>query len=116
MADIWSNMLFGIALTLLTYLCGAGLNHKLKCALANPLLISIILGVGFLRLLNISYDEYMEGGAFINMLVTPATAAIGLSVYRQMSVLRKEAVPILIGSLAGCLCSIASVYSLLATW
>lgn len=110
MAEIWSNMLFGIALTILTYLCGVWINHRLKWAIANPLLIAIILSSLFLQLLNISYADYMEGGAFINMLVTPATAAIGLSIYRQIAVLKREAVPIIIGSLAGCICSIGTVY------
>ncbi|MDO5540685.1 MAG: LrgB family protein [Eubacteriales bacterium] len=112
METIWSNMLFGIILTILTYQAGIWINQKVKSPLANPLLLSIIFCVIIMKLLHISYDDYMEGGRVINMLIGPATAVIGLSVFRQRKVLQKEFVPIIAGSLGACICSMGSVWIL----
>ena len=77
MAEVLSNPVFGIALSVMAYAVGVWLNKKLKTPLANPLLIAVVLLIAFFLLTGIPMEYYDEGGDIINFLIFPATASIG---------------------------------------
>ena len=104
------NELTGIFLTVVTYGLGMRIKKKWNFAICNPLLIAIILGVATLGIFHISYESFMKSGQFINMLIGPATAVVGLSIYRQRHVLKEFMVPILIGSAVSSICSLGSAW------
>lgn len=54
----------------------------------------------------------MRGGSVINDLIFPATAVLGLSIYRQFSTLKKYWLPVLIGTVCAWICSIGSTWFL----
>ncbi|BDF34245.1 membrane protein [Lachnospiraceae bacterium] len=108
MGNLWANPLFGIFLTVITFYIGDWTAKRIKSPLANPLLIAMVLCVAVLKLLDIPYKDYMEGGQFISLFLVPATAMIGLSIYRQRKVLKQQFFPIVIGCLAGSLISMGS--------
>lgn len=105
-----SSPLFGIVVCILAFEAGLLLQRWLKTPLANPLLVSVALIIAFLKVCNISYEDFNQGGAIISMLLGPATAVLALSVYNQLEVLKKHFLPILAGCLAG------SVTSMLSAW
>lgn len=109
---IVSSPMFGIILCIFTYKIGIYINNKLKSPLANPLLISIILIILILRILQISLDSFKIGGDIISMFLGPATVSLALSVYRQLNILKKFFIPIVIGCFVGCVTSIVSSYLL----
>lgn len=109
---IVSSPMFGIILCIFTYKIGIYINNKLKSPLANPLLISIILIILILRILQISLDSFKIGGDIISMFLGPATVSLALSVYRQLNILKKFFIPIVIGCFVGCITSIVSSYLL----
>lgn len=112
MADIYANPLFGITLTILAYQAGVFLNRKLKSPFANPLLIAIVLVILTLQIFHIPYQSYKTGGDFITMFIGPATAVLGYSIYKQVTVLKRYFIPIFVGCFVGSLVSVGSVCGL----
>lgn len=112
MNDLFSSPFFGIGLSLITYEIGHWIFQRTKFALANPLLISIALCILVLEVFRIPYESYTAGGAMISVFLGPATASIALSIYTQLSTLRRHFIPILMGALVGSVVSIISVYFL----
>lgn len=109
MEQLISNPLFSILLCILAYKGATLIQQKTKLAIANPLLIAIVLIIGFLLLFDIDFDQFMIGGNFIGMLVGPATAALALSIYRQVKQLKEYFIPIIVGTLVGSITSVGSV-------
>lgn len=109
MEVIWDNMMFGIVLSALSFRLGVFINQKTGWALANPLLLSIVFCTLFLNGLKIEHSSYMKGGGVLTMLILPSTAVIGLSLYRQIDILKTEVLPILVGSFVSCIVTVVSV-------
>lgn len=109
MNTIINSPLFGIFLTLAAFEAGVALNKKFKKSILNPLLIGLILIVGFLMITGISYDSYKIGGDYISILLGPATVVLAVPLYRQLGNLKKHWLPILAGIAVGSLTSICCV-------
>lgn len=112
MNSIFSNPLFGIALSILAFSIGLFLNKTLKSPLVNPLLVAIFLVIAVLSVFQIPLSSYQEGGAVISMFLAPATTVLGYSIYHQAKILKKYFWPILAGCLVGSIASMSSVYLL----
>lgn len=69
--------------------------------LLNPVLTAVILLITVLLLSGISYKDYFEGGQFIHFLLGPATVALAIPLYHQITKLKKIWLPITISLLAG---------------
>lgn len=106
--------LLGVVLTLASYLIGQKISEKLKSPLVNPLLISIIMCIGFLLFSRVSYEDYNRGGQIISFFLGPATVALGIPFYKQLNIIKKNKIPIIIGTFLGSLTAIFSVIGLLA--
>lgn len=91
------NQYFGIVLSFAAYEIGKWINKKLKTPIANPLLISILLIIGFLSITGIDYEYYKKGGDFIAFFIGPATVAMVLDLYANLDTLKKNILPILVG-------------------
>lgn len=109
MSNIIENPLFAICLSVLAYKIGQIIQQKTKLAIANPLMIAIILVIAFLKVFHITLDQFNIGGNFIAMFLGPATAVLALSIYRQFALLKKNILPILAGTFVGSITSIISV-------
>lgn len=112
MDKIYTNPLFGIALTIFAFQTGIVLNKKTRNALVNPLLVAIALIILVLNVFHIPLDAYNQGGTIITMFIGPATAALGYSIYKQAKILKKYFIPIMAGCFMGSLASIGSVFGL----
>lgn len=110
MKELTSSPLFGIVLCILAFEAGLWLNRKLKTPVANPLLIAILLVIAVLKLFRIPLADFNRGGDVISLFLAPATAVLALQIYRQIDTLKKTLLPVLIGSAAGSLASMGSVY------
>ena len=110
MKAIIESPYFGILLSLVMYMIGLKIAQKVKSPLANPLLIAMILVIAFLKAFNISYETYNNGAKYISFLIAPATVAMIINLYKNIDLLKKNIVPVLVGVTAGVLTSILSVY------
>lgn len=91
------NQYFGIILSFAAYEIGKWINQKLKTPIANPLLIAILLIIGFLSITGIDYEYYKKGGDFIAFFIAPATVAMVLDLYANIDTLKKNIIPIFVG-------------------
>ncbi len=110
MRDILSASLLPVVITLLCYQASSFLQKKLKLALFNPLLMSMIMVISFLLVTNIAIEDYQKGMAIVSWLMTPATVCLAIPMYQQFQTLRSSLKGILIGVLGGTLASIAMVF------
>ena len=109
MEILTENTLFGIIISLLAFEAGLLIYKKTKFPLFNPLLIAIALVISFLLVFNIDVDIYNKGGQFINMFLGPATVVLSVPLYKQLNLLKKYLLPILVGILLGSSIGISSV-------
>ena len=103
------SLFFGVTITLVAYAIGVIIKKKLKVAIFNPVLISIMLIIVFLAFSGMSYQTYSEGADFISYLLTPATVCLAVPMYEQMESLKKNGLAILIGVLSGTVTSMLCV-------
>lgn len=109
---ITNSTTFGVVISLLAYGLGALLKEKTGIALCNPLLIAIVCVIAFLAAFGISYDEYNISARYLSYLLTPATVALAIPLYKQMHLLKSNLVAILISILSGVLTSMACILAL----
>lgn len=109
------NPYFLLALTFGIYAAAQLLQKRSHNTLFNPILITIALLITFLMLTGIPYESYHETGEFIEFWLKPAVVALGVPLYKQLSTIRHQLLPILLSALGGCVSGIISVV-LLADW
>lgn len=109
MSIITNNLFFGIILSLAAFEIGLYINKKTKVAIFNPLLIAILLVIGFLIAFNIDFDTYNSGAKFINMFLGPSTVVLALPLYKQIDLLKRNALSIISGILLGSIIGICSI-------
>ena len=80
-----NSIFFGVMISIATYEIGAFLKRKLKLALFNPLLVSIIVVILFLLATGIDYDSYNEGAKYLSYLLTPATVCLAIHCMNRYS-------------------------------
>lgn len=112
MNDFVASPFFGIVLCIGTYSVGLWINRKTKSPIANPLLIAIVLTILILSTFHIPLEDFNQGGNLIAFFLIPATAALALSIYRQVWLLKRNFFPVIIGSAVGSVVSMGSVYGL----
>ena len=92
---------FGFFITLMGYWCAVQVGKRMRSTLCNPLLLSIIFIIAFLKLTNISYNSYDNGAKYINYFLTPSTVCLAVPLYRQLKLLKEYAGAIVISILSG---------------
>lgn len=107
--EITAQPIFGITITLVTYLFGVWVNKKINSPLTNPLLIASVIIIAFLLIFKIPLENYQKGSVFIEMLIAPATTALALTMYKNVETIKKNFAAIAIGCSVGALTSIISV-------
>ena len=113
MSSILENSLFfGVALSIGTFILGTLLKRKWNFFLFNPLLVAITLTIATLLVLRIEYDSYNESAKYLTYLLTPATVALAIPLYEQLTLLKKNLTAILVGIASGVLCSGVSIFSM----
>ncbi len=97
-----ASPLLGLTVTLIAYSIGykiyTTVNHN---PLLNPVVSAAAILIGFLLLTGISYDAYFEGGQFVHFLLGPATVALAIPLYQQLSRLKRLWLPITVTLVSG---------------
>ena len=109
MNGVFQNEWVVVTLTIIIYWLAQKLQAKTGILLLNPILITIVIIITGLMVFNIDYETYHRGSRYIDFLLKPAVVALGVPLYRQLEVIKKQAWIILISQLAGCLAGIVSV-------
>ena len=113
MTDFCNNSVyFGVAVSLVGDVIGVQLKKKFKLAVLNPLMISIIFVVGVVLLFKLDYPSYKKQAEILNYLLTPATIALAIPLYQQLSLLRKNLLAVICGIISGVFASMSSVLAM----
>ncbi len=107
--EFLENSYFLLALTFVVFIAARWLFVRTGIALLNPILVSVTILITFLYCCGIPYETYTRGGGYIEFWLKPAVVALGVPLYRQLSTIRKQLLPILVAELAGCVAGIVSV-------
>ena len=109
MTELLNIAILPVALTLLAYQAAALLQKKLRSPLCNPILVAVILILGFLGLTGMELSTYQSGVSYLSWLMTPATVCLAISMYEQFQILRKNMGLILAGVAAGAIACLVTV-------
>ena len=109
MTTLWSTPLPGLLVTIVAYATFLKLQSKAhNHPMANPVAWSIVVLAGFVRLSGLSYATYFESAHLLHFLLGPATVALAIPLARELPLLRRLALPITAGLVAGNLTAILS--------
>lgn len=113
MKEILENSLFfGAAISIGTYILGTWIKKKCNFFLFNPLLLSITMTIAVLLVTGIDYAHYNDGAKYLGYLLTPATVALAIPLYEQVSILKKNLTAILIGIASGVITSLITIFAM----
>lgn len=108
MAEVLTSKVFSITLTLLVFYGAQIIYTRWKWALLNPVLITVIVLMAFLKVTRIPYAAYFEGGQVISFFLGPAVVALGVPLYLHLPTIKRNARAILASVLVGSVTGIIS--------
>jgi predicted murein hydrolase (TIGR00659 family) len=97
-----------LALTVGAYLVTRRIFLAYKYPLLNPVFVSTLLIIAALKTGGLTLADYQPAKEWMTFLLGPATVALALPLYNNRAVLRKQALPVLAGVVAGCLTTMAA--------
>jgi predicted murein hydrolase (TIGR00659 family) len=101
--------LLWLTLTLVVWIGADGLARLSgRHPVVNPVLISIVGVAIVLTLTHTPYATYFDGAQFVHFLLGPATVALGVPLYRNWPIVRRNALPMAAALAAGSLTAIVS--------
>lgn len=106
------SLYFGMIISLIGYGIGVFLKDRTRLAIANPILIGLLVIIGVLKLLDIDYETYMKGAQYISYLLTPATVCLAIPLYEKIKLLRDNLAAILIGIATGVVTNAIVIWTL----
>jgi len=117
MLDAWvylsTSPLTHLTVTLVVFLCASMIYRKTKLnPILNPVLLSVICIVLFLKISKTDYATYFEGAQFVHFLLGPTTVALAVPLYRQFERVKRSLFAILISLLIGSTTSVVTAVTI----
>lgn len=103
------NPIIWLAITFALYYVAGLLRKRIGWVVLNPILITIIVIICLLKLSDVTYDTYQEGGKYIEFWLKPAIVALGVPLYKHLNSIKEHFIPIFLSQLAGSVVGIVSV-------
>lgn len=110
--ELLKNEIVLLAITFGVYYAARQLQKWTGWVVLNPILVTIIVLILFLKVTGISYDSYQQAGGYINFWMKPAIVALAVPLYQHLGQIRKQFMPIFISQVVGCLAGIVSVVAI----
>ena len=105
-SSIWvylsATPLLGLTLTLVAYISAYALYRRSEYnPFLNPVAVSVALLILLLLGTGTRYDDYFAGAQFVHFLLGPATVALAVPLYQQLTRLRALLLPIIVSLTTG---------------
>lgn len=108
---------FGILVSLIPFVIATYFYKKTNgFFLLEPLFVSMVVGIAFLKLTGISYENYKIGGDIINFFLEPATICFAIPLYRKREVLKRYWLQIFSGIAVGTIIALLLIYLVAITF
>ncbi len=115
--------LTGLAATLLAFALAEWLHRRAAkgrlapvAPLLNPVLVAAALLGAMLAATKTPYSRYFEGAQFVHFLLGPATVALAVPLHKNLGAVRRSAVAVSVGLVAGSLTAIGTAVGLAAAF
>ena len=112
MLELTSEPIFGFTLCIGAYAFACAIKKRFNYTIFNHMLIASLTIIAILTLFKIPLENFMNGAEFVSMFLAPATAALAVSMYRKLDVIKENLLPIIVGSIVGAVSALISVYLL----
>ena len=109
MKELLSISILPLLVTLGGFQIGLTLQKKLKSAIVNPTLISVVLVLGFIALSGMENTDYQAGVSKMSWLLTPCTVCLAIPMYQHFQTLKRNLPAIVVGIGAGAFSCLAMV-------
>lgn len=80
----------GVFISLAAYGIGVLVKRRWNTALANPLMIAIILVILFLLATGTDYETYNASAKYLSYLLAPATVSLAIPMYDRLHLLKEN--------------------------
>ena len=104
-----SNEVFMLMFVMGTFLLGVFIYKRTKITLLQPLLISMIIIIPFLKLTGIDYPTFYQQTRILNFMLGPSVVALGYILYAQIEQIKGNVISILTAVFIGSIVGILSV-------
>lgn len=103
------NNIYFIALTFVIFFAAKKLQVWTRQIWLNPILVTILMLIGILKVCGVDYETYKNAGNMIEFWLKPAIVALGVPLYLQLRNIRRQLLPIVASQLVGCIVGVVSV-------
>ncbi len=107
--EFFENKFLLLAITFGFFMVAKMIQNRTGWLLLNPILLAIAAIICFLQFTGVSYETYQEAGSLVEFWLRPAVVALGVPLYLQLKMIKKQLMPIVLSQLAGCFVGLVSV-------
>ncbi|HET9571747.1 MAG TPA: LrgB family protein [Bacteroidales bacterium] len=107
--ELFKGEVFMLTLVMGTFLLGVWIYKRTKITLLQPLLISMVIIIPFLKVTGIDYQTFYQQTQLLNFMLGPSVVALGFVLYEQIEHIRGNVASILIAVFVGSIVGIFSV-------
>ena len=104
-----SNEVFMLMFVMGTFLLGVFIYKRTKITMLQPLLISMIIIIPFLKITGIDYPTFYQQTRILNFMLGPSVVALGYILYAQIEQIKGNVISILTAVFIGSFVGILSV-------
>jgi predicted murein hydrolase (TIGR00659 family) len=109
MGEVFTGEVFMLTLVMGTFLLGVWIYKRSKITLLQPLLISMLIIIPFLKITGIEFETFYQQTKLLNFMLGPSVVALGYVLYEQIEHIRGNVLSILTAVLVGSFVGIFSV-------
>lgn len=109
MREFFVSDLMLLAVTIAVYLIFKMMYDRFKTTIFNPMLISILFMVGYLKLFDVNYEVYMNATKVIDLMLGLSVVSLGYLLYKQRLFLGQNVITILVSIFVGSAIGLISV-------
>ncbi len=107
--DLLNGDVFMLTLVMGSFLLGVWIYKRTKITLLQPLLISMVIIIPFLKATGIDYQTFYQQTRLLNFMLGPSVVALGFVLYEQIEHIRGNVLSILTAVFVGSFVGIFSV-------
>ncbi|SFN09093.1 CidB/LrgB family autolysis modulator [Thermodesulforhabdus norvegica] len=112
MVNFLETHAFSVFITLAVFFFAQKIYLRFRYFWLNPVMLSIIFLILYLKVTGIPYKTYFEGGRIISFFLGPSVVALGVPLYLQLEEIKKRGTSILVSILVGSVSGIVSAAGL----
>ena len=108
-SELFTGEVFLLTLVMGTFLLGVWIYKRSKITMLQPLIISMVIIIPFLKVTGIDYTTFYQQTKLLNFMLGPSVVALGFVLYEQIEHIRGNVLSILTAVFVGSVVGIFSV-------